>query len=405
MLAIIESHPVQYHAPVYRALATQFGIPVTAIYGSDVGVTEYRDAEFGVSLSWDTDLLSGYDMRFLARAAGDGHGNPATARARGAGRLLRKLKPKAVMLVGYGSTFDREALIQVFPRGIPLLFRAETTDDVVPRSAPRAWARDTALRMLYRRVARVLYIGERSLHHYQRLGVPRNKLMFAPYCVDSAWFACDEASRAKLRGAARNELGLADTDLTLLFAGKISERKGPDVLLRAAKALPEALRARICVSFLGDGPLKGQMEGIAAAAPAVRARFLGFKNQTQLSRYYHAADLLVLPSQRSETWGLVVNEALHHGVPCVVSEAVGCAPDLVHPGVTGDLFETSSPDSLARALMRSMALVGNAETRTRCRQHVSRYSVREAARGIALAYRDATRSDKDDYFDRADAVV
>jgi glycosyltransferase involved in cell wall biosynthesis len=405
MLAIIESHPVQYHAPVYRALAAQCGIPVTAVYGSDIGVTSYRDAEFGVSLSWDTDLLSGYDTRFLARAAGDGYENPDTTRARGAGRLLRELKPKAVMLVGYGSTFDRKALIEAWPRGIPLLFRAETTDHVVVRSATRTWARDTALRMLYRQVARLLYIGERSLQHYLRLGVPRNKLIFAPYCVDNTGFACDEASRAKLRGAARKELGLADTDLALLFAGKISERKGPDVLLRAAKALPEALRARICVAFLGDGPLKGEMEGLAASAPAVRARFLGFKNQTQLSRYYHAADLLVLPSRWGETWGLVVNEALHHGVPCVVSGAVGCAPDLVLPGVTGDLFETASTHSLAGALMRSMALVGNAETRTRCRQQVSRYSVREAARGIALAYYYATRSNKDEYLDRVGAVV
>jgi glycosyltransferase involved in cell wall biosynthesis len=246
----------------------------------------------------------------------------------------------------------------------------------------------------------VLYIGERSLQHYQRLGVPDTKLTFAPYCVDTASFACDETSRAKLRGVVRGELGLADTDLALLFAGKISERKGPDVLLRAVKEVPEALRSRMCICFLGDGQLKGQMEGLAAAAPAVRVRFLGFQNQTQLSRYYHAADLLVLPSQRGETWGLVVNEALHHGVPCVVSEAVGCAPDLVRPGVTGHVFETGSTSSLARALSESFALVGNAATRERCRQQVSRYTVHEAARGIAHAYDDATRSKRHEHLDR-----
>src|SRR5213079_1207052 len=97
------------------------------------------------------------------------------------------------------------------------------------------------------RAARVLYIGERSLHHYQRLGVPDNKLIFAPYCVDTASFACDEASRSRLRGAVRGELGLADTDIALLFTGKISERKGPDVLLQAVKELPETLRSRMCV--------------------------------------------------------------------------------------------------------------------------------------------------------------
>src|SRR5215471_14192487 len=53
MLAVIETHPVQYHAPVYRNLQARFGIPVTAIYGSDFSVEGYRDAEFGARLSWD----------------------------------------------------------------------------------------------------------------------------------------------------------------------------------------------------------------------------------------------------------------------------------------------------------------------------------------------------------------
>jgi hypothetical protein len=399
-LAILEAHPVQYHAPVYRALQTEFGIPVTAIYGSDVGVAAYRDAEFGVSLSWDTDLLTGYDARFLAPGIGTGHVSPDKARARGAGRLLRKLKPEAVMLVGYGSRFDREALVEAWPTGVPLLFRAESTDHAIEHTGMRSWARDTALRILYRRFARVLYIGQRALQHYRRLGVPDGKLIPAPYCVDTTPFACSEAARRAMRGPTRANLGVADTDLALLFAGKISERKGPDVLLQAAKKLPEALRSRICVCFLGDGQLKGQMEELAAAAPAVRTQFLGFQNQTRLSRYYHAADLLVLPSRWGETWGLVVNEALHHGAPCVVSDAVGCAPDLIRAGVTGYVFETGSDSSLAHALSESIGLVGNTQVRGRCRQQVSLYTVREAARGIARAYRDVPRSNKKEQLDR-----
>ena len=376
---------------MYRAIQTQFGIPVTAIYGSDIGVAGYRDSEFGVSLAWDTDLLAGYDARFLVRTDGSGHGGPDEARARGAGRMLKTLKPHAVMLVGYGSRFDREASYEAWRSGAPLLFRAETTDHSATRTRTQAWVRDTALRVLYRRLARVLYIGQRSFQHYQRLGVPDAKLIFAPYCVDTAPFACDEASRAGLRGTVRAELGLADTDVALLFAGKISERKGPDLLVRAVKELPEHVRARMCLCFLGDGQMKAFMESAAADAPAVRGRFLGFQNQTRLSRYYHAADLLVLPSRRGETWGLVVNEALHHGVPCVVSEAVGCAPDLIRPGITGHIFETGSVTGLAAALTDSIPLLGKADTRDKCRQQVSRYSVTEAARGIAQAYAQVTQ--------------
>jgi glycosyltransferase involved in cell wall biosynthesis len=391
LLAVIESHPVQYHAPVYRALQTQFGIPVTAIYGSDIGAARYRDAEFGVSLAWDTDLLGGYDARFLARTAERGDHGVEKVRARGAGQLLRTLEPRAVMLVGYGSRFDREALYKGWRTHVPLIFRAETTDHSQARTPVRAWLRDVTLRALYRRFARVLYIGQRSLRHYRRLHVPDAKLIFAPYCVETSPFDCDEASRARLRTEVRTDLGLTESDIAVLFAGKISERKGPDLLLGAVRQLPQELRSRMCLCFLGDGQMKAEMQSAAASAPAVRARFLGFQNQTRLSRYYHAADLMVLPSRRGETWGLVVNEAMHHGVPCVVSEAVGCAPDLIRPGITGHVFETGSSASLAGALRESLALLGSADTRHQCRQQVSRYSVTEAARGIAEAYGQATQ--------------
>jgi glycosyltransferase involved in cell wall biosynthesis len=114
--------------------------------------------------------------------------------------------------------------------------------------------------------------------------------------------------------------------------------------------------------------------------------FVGFQNQTQLSRFYHAADLLVLPSRHSETWGLVVNEALHHGVPCVVSSAAGCAIDLVKPGETGEVFEAGSSTALSAALERARPLIGQLGVREACRAHVSNYSVEAAATGIAAAF-------------------
>lgn len=56
--------------------------------------------------------------------------------------------------------------------------------------------------------------------------------------------------------------------------------------------------------------------------------------------------MLVLPS-RSETWGLVVNEAFACGLPVVASDRVGCVPDLVRPGETGEVYPSGSPAELA----------------------------------------------------------
>jgi glycosyltransferase involved in cell wall biosynthesis len=74
------------------------------------------------------------------------------------------------------------------------------------------------------------------------------------------------------------------------------------------------------------------------------ASFAGFLNQKEISQAYVAADCLVLPSDYRETWGLVVNEALASGVPCLVSQACGCAEDLSGCGTfaPGDIETLSS---------------------------------------------------------------
>jgi glycosyltransferase involved in cell wall biosynthesis len=382
---IIETHPVQYRAPVYRTLQEHYGVPVTVIYGSDFSVVGYHDREFRTAVSWDVDLLSGYRSIFLSRVADGGGSSFDRLSARGLLRALRVAERGPVMLVGY-SGFHRTAFIQAWRSGRPLLLRAETADHAMVRNTVKAALRDQVLRRVYALCSRLLYIGRRSEQHFQRLGVPAAKLVFSPYCVDACAFQFDETSRATLREAARRDLNVARDQIVLLFAGKLSWRKGPDLLVAAVKSLAREIRDRILIAFLGSGELEQELAARAACAPAVRVRFCGFRNQTELSPYYHATDLLALPSRHSETWGLVINEALGHGVPSVVSAAVGCAPDLIEPGVTGEVATPDSVESLAAAIVRAQSLVGRPEIRRRCRDRVSGYTVDRAAQGIAAAY-------------------
>jgi len=66
-LVIISTHPIQYHAPIYRYLQQRIGCKVCVIYGSDFSISGYRDKEFQTHFAWDTDLLAGYESVFLRR--------------------------------------------------------------------------------------------------------------------------------------------------------------------------------------------------------------------------------------------------------------------------------------------------------------------------------------------------
>ncbi|HEY8461646.1 MAG TPA: glycosyltransferase, partial [Blastocatellia bacterium] len=121
MLAVIETHPIQYHAPVYRALQSKYGVPTTAIYGSDFSVVGYRDREFGAELAWDTDLLSGYEQVFLSKVESGGARNFEEVSANGLNDALRKVAPKMALIVGYSPRFNQSAIYEVWKAGYPIL--------------------------------------------------------------------------------------------------------------------------------------------------------------------------------------------------------------------------------------------------------------------------------------------
>ncbi len=386
-LVITETHPVQYHVPVYRHAAQKLGVPLKVVYGSDFSVAGYQDREFGAAFAWDCDLLSGVEAQFLTTRAQGGAGDYDAVKPGGLTDALQALDPTAVMALGYAHPFDRAALQWSRQQRKPLLFRGETSDIARQRSPLKRWLRDVWLRQLYRHCTALLYVGHHSKAHYRRLGVPEEKLFFSPYCVDAGNFQTSAEDRQSLRAATRAALGIAADAVVVLFSGKLSERKGVDLLPAAVAALPPDLAAQVHLLILGDGALRASLEAQCAALLQGRSTFAGFQNQSKLSAFYHTADLLALPSRALETWGLVVNEALLHGLPCIVSDTVGCQPDLVLPGDTGEVCAAGDASSLAEALQRLwQRLKHSPQLADVCRQRVAGYSVARAAEGIAQAW-------------------
>lgn len=393
MLLIFETHPVQYHAPVYRLLAQEFGISLKVIYGADFSVRGYKDIEFGTDVKWDTDLLGGYSYEHIAeqllQAGRPIPNNYNEVTGFGVVEALARNPAAVVLALGYTNSFDRTVIKQTLVHKVPLMVRFEANDVAQQRSGIKRFFRTVALRVLYWRTARALYIGQRAKEHYLRHGLARHKLSFSPYCVDVSHcrLGIDEIADARAQMRARYAVGAADT--MALFAGKLSARKGVREWVSAALSLPIAVRKSLVLAFVGAGELEAELRHTLAVADAPRSIFFGFKNQSELSEIYAASDFGVLPSIEGETWGLVVNESLHHGRPVLVSERVGSAVDLIVEGSTGAIAAATS-ESLALACMRILLICRDPLTFLRCRTQVERYSVYAAAKGIARAYAELT---------------
>jgi glycosyltransferase involved in cell wall biosynthesis len=147
--------------------------------------------------------------------------------------------------------------------------------------------------------------------------------------------------------------GVAGDAFMALFVGRLEREKGVPVLLEAWRGANLGENAALVLA--GEGPLRSQVEH---AGPGIEA--LGFVPRDHLPSLYAAADVLVLPSIRTETflepWGLVVNEAMHQGTPAIVSDAVGAAAGgLVQDGRNGLVAPQGDAEALA-ARIRSLAL-------------------------------------------------
>ncbi|MCS4044989.1 glycosyltransferase involved in cell wall biosynthesis [Salinibacter ruber] len=393
-LAVIHTHPIQYLAPLYHEVQ-QRGVSVTAIYGSDFSIAGYEDEEFGTSVSWDVDLLSGYNAHFLDRKKRGGPSAPEETNVKGLWQALNEVEPTAIMLSAYYPWFHSLASLtsalyaRKSKRRVRLLLRAETTDHAEHRGGLKQTARDTFLLLFYSLFDHFLYIGERSKNHYQRFNIDSERLSFSPYSVNIDVFQEGESEREEMRDGVRDDFWIEGDTFTILFVGKMSERKGVDVLVKALGGMDA--KEEIALMFVGEGPLKEELRH-QARQEGVQVHFAGFQNQEDLSRFYHASDTLVLPSRRGETWGLVVNEALHHGIPAIVSDQVGCATDLIESGRTGEVFRSEDPKDLRQAISKVKSEYERAgEHREEVRQFVEAYSIEASAKGILNALRRSER--------------
>ena len=160
-----------------------------------------------------------------------------------------------------------------------------------------------------------------------------------------------------------------------MFSGKLIPRKRPLDLATAARYLPE----RVNILFVGDGSIADEVRAVTPVGTGV---VTGFVNQSELPSYYHAADLLILPSE-DEPWGLVVNEAMAAGVLPVVSDRVGAAPDLVQGLV--EVYPCGDIPALAAAITRALRTVRHRHTRDRVHERVSQFSLDRTAAGLEKA--------------------
>jgi glycosyltransferase involved in cell wall biosynthesis len=389
-LAYLVSHPIQYQAPLLRRIAEEPDVDLTVFYGSDFSVRGYRDEGFGVGVKWDIPLLDGYKHEFLPKLRDRGTVSVASPLNYGIVSRLRghggDAAFDALWVHGYATVNALQGIVAAKTLGIPVLLRADMWLRDRERSGFKLALKKIFFAGLKRMVDGVLSVGTLNAaywRHYFGDDVPQFLL---PYAVDNQSFAQRARAAVAGRAALQAELGVDPARPVILFAGKLQARKHCDHLMEAYARLSRAPgeEPRAVLVIVGDGAERAALERQAAATGFGSIRFCGFRNQSELPRFFDLATVFVLPS-RHEPWGLIVNEVMNAARPAIVTDDVGCAPDLIDDGDNGCIVPVGDVDALTQALGRVLE-PGVAEAMgQRAFERIQGWSFEEDVRGLRQA--------------------
>lgn len=353
-LAYVVSHPIQYQAPLLRRLAQEPDISLNVFFWSDFSTKEYEDEEFGgVRIKWDVPLLEGYQYEYLPVIRNSTKTSFWAPINGGIYRALKQGRFDAVWLHGYWSVNCLVTMIAAKLLGMPLLERADGSLISRPRSGFKRTAKRAFFWITQSLISAVLPVGIRNRDYWAYyLGADFPSFM-VPYAVDNAYFQRMVATARHDREEFRRQLGLERNHPVILYASKLLSQKRCVDLIDAyigMKAMVDGKKPYLLI--VGDGSERSYCEAKVHAAGESRVHFLGFQNQSQLAKFFDLCDVFVLPSVY-ESFGLIVNEVMNAGKAIIVSDQVGCQPDLVADAVNGRVFPAGNVEVL-RSILESV---------------------------------------------------
>jgi 1,2-diacylglycerol 3-alpha-glucosyltransferase len=342
-VAVVFHHIGPYHHARLNAAADR--LSVTGIEWSAKGYDAWGAAE----------SHSRYTKLSLFTEATD-HCPGARQRQEAFRWALEQANPDVVAVNGWNNFGSLAAADCCARLGIPMAVMSESAR----RDEPRTWWKERIKRRIVNLYSAALVGGQRHVEYLVELGMPRERILTGYDVIDNAYFARRTLeirnSGAPQADKIRKKYGLPEN--YFLASARFIEKKNLPSLVTAYTEYRQ--RSQVGVNapwdlvLLGDGPLRDSLNSqLLTLNLHQHVHLPGFKQYDELPVYYALAKAFVHAST-TEQWGLVVNEAVASGLPVIVSNRCGCAPELV--ANNGFTFDPLNEHELASRLMEMASL-------------------------------------------------
>ena len=366
-----------YRIPVFNALAKNSALDLHVVFLAETDAELRRWPVYKNEIRFSCEVLPSWRLR----------AGPCRVLLNwGLRSSLRKFGPDTVICGGYNYVASWLALSWARRHHVEFILWSESNE----QDARRGWALVESTKSHFlARCDRFVVPGKASFAYLQSLGSAREKITVAPNAVDNRWFAVHSDSIRARPDEFRAEYGLPSR--FVIFAGRLVRAKGVFDLLDAYGRLEDDIRSEIGLVFAGDGECRRELERRAERIRPGRVCFPGFVHREELAGLFALAEVLILPTH-SDTWGLVVNEAMACSLPIILTSVAGCSTDLVEQGWNGYIVPPRDPERLSLAIR---SLIQSSELRRqmseRALERIQDYSPEACAAGLAAAALSAGR--------------
>ena len=365
-----------YRIPVFNALAEHPEIDLRVIFLAETDPSMRQWRIYSDEARFSYEVLPSWRRRF---------GKHNILVNTNVGTAMERARPDVILCGGYNYLASWQALHWAKKNDVPFLLWSEST----AHDQRNTYSVVENLKQMFLNDCRGFVVPGKSAFEYVSRMTQSHSIFIAPNAVDNKLFAARSQAAATSHTRLRGQLGLPER--FFLYVGRLVTAKGVQDLLHAYATLEPDLRQEVGLVFAGDGPLRAELEAEARSIFPGSVHFAGFIDRDVLPGYYALAECLVLPTH-SDTWGMVVNEAMACGLPIICSRVAGCATDLVRSN--GILVDPRNASELGAALCK---IAGDAELRAEMsaesRRLIQNYSPECCARGIAQAALTVMRSD------------
>lgn len=388
-LAILLSHPINYKIDLYKELNRHPDVNVTVYFCSDFGIRTGVDKTSGTLVKWyDKKILEGLPHKFLKNYSPNKN-SPLDNLISGAinpgifSELLRN-RYDAVVIDGYMMLTNWISFLTAWITRTPIIFKGDVYL-LNQRKKITAILKKFTLPVLFKNFDAFLGYSSTNINYYKYYGVPENKIFFAPYAVNNDLFQLKYKELITKKSELKKAEGINPKLPIILSTSKLITRKRPIDLLRAYEIVDKNKSNQAQLIFIGNGPEKESLENYAKIKRIKNVYFLGFKNQSEIVKYYAMADIFVLPSE-TEIWGLVVNEAMNFSLPVIATDMVGAGYDIVKVNQNGFIYKVGDINELSTYLLK---LVKDAELRKKMGGNslkiINNWNYKKAVSGIVEA--------------------